>query len=259
MEQAHQELLATIFRRGYRKESRTVRFSHAELVNLARHFGIPTPDTPRELLFSILNRDPLPKAILDTETEGEEWIIRSAGRDAAEFALVPLHRLLPNPKRYNITIIETTQASSPRHTLTSRALLSKIRRHQLINTFLGVSACPLHGILEKPDNHPGSKSTGQLYLGQSRWGDRCLIPVQATPILDPIPTAITKSHIARCREKFPHLSCRPVAAQFTDTSRIAMFELCLDGTGAVKLADERHYEIVPSCEILFRSPAACDS
>ena len=42
--------------------------------------------------------------------------------------------------------------------------------------------------------------------------------------------------------------CRPISVQFVTATKIAMFELVDDG-GVIKVAEERHYELVRSDEI----------
>jgi hypothetical protein len=40
--------------------------------------------------------------------------------------------------------------------------------------------------------------------------------------------------------------CRAISAQFMDDSKIAIFELCLDEFGLVKIVEERHYQLASS-------------
>ena len=57
-----------------------------------------------------------------------------------------------------------------------------------------------------------------------------------------------KQDIACCAEKFPDLVCRPIAAQFMDDERIAIFELTIEGD-QVKVVAESHYQLVPRDQI----------
>jgi hypothetical protein len=54
-----------------------------------------------------------------------------------------------------------------------------------------------------------------------------------------------KQDIACCQEKFPDMICRAISAQFLGNNRIAMFELCEDEEGFVRVFEERHYQLVP--------------
>jgi hypothetical protein len=259
MIQAYQTLVTAVFMMGYRKGSRTVPFRYRELSRIANALGITQPQAPAELISSILGSHPLPEAILATEPEGEEWIVRPRGRAKAEFALVSSSRIFPNPERYRMEIVDSAPPSAASDSFTTHVLMSKIRHNRLLDTFLGVSACSLRRALKQKAKHPFPGEIDDLCLGVDPFGSRYLIPVQMTRVGDPVSTVVTKRNIARCGKEFPHLACRPVSVQFTDASGIAMFELQLDGTGAVKLADERHYELVPLCGALARRQLAYDS
>lgn len=67
---------------------------------------------------------------------------------------------------------------------------------------------------------------------------------------DQLSTVQAKQDIACCAEKFPDLVCRAISAQFMGDSRIAIFELGLEGDGLVRIAEERHYRLVPADEIV---------
>jgi hypothetical protein len=49
---------------------------------------------------------------------------------------------------------------------------------------------------------------------------------------------------APCREKFPQLICRPIAAQFMEDDVISLFELEESKKGFA-ISAERHYRLVP--------------
>ena len=49
--------------------------------------------------------------------------------------------------------------------------------------------------------------------------------------------------IALCKQKFPDLVCRAIAAQFLNKNTIAMFEFA-ENNGEVYKVAERHYELI---------------
>ncbi len=53
---------------------------------------------------------------------------------------------------------------------------------------------------------------------------------------------------ALCKQKFPTLVCKPIAAQFLPTGVIVLFELELDAEDIVKVS-EKHYRLVSSDEL----------
>lgn len=58
----------------------------------------------------------------------------------------------------------------------------------------------------------------------------------------------TQQDILCCAEKFPHLICRAISAQFMTEERIAMFELTVQEE-KIRVVDERHYQLVPASAI----------
>jgi len=87
-----------------------------------------------------------------------------------------------------------------------------------------------------------------MYVGVNKNGEQFAQPVQAKGGNDRLSVVQTEQDIARCREKFAALTCRPIAAQFMTGDVIPMFELALDGED-VKLVEEKHYKFVPSDQI----------
>jgi hypothetical protein len=81
-----------------------------------------------------------------------------------------------------------------------------------------------------------------------RFGCQYVIPVQAKGGGDQLSPVQTKQDLACCRERFPTLDCRAVAAQFMADDLIALFELRLED-GQVKVANEEHYRLVPAEDI----------
>ena len=66
-----------------------------------------------------------------------------------------------------------------------------------------------------------------LYIGIGKSGDQVIIPVQAKVGKDRIGRIQLVQDLAFCKERFGHLNCRPIAAQFMSDDAIALFELTL--------------------------------
>jgi hypothetical protein len=88
----------------------------------------------------------------------------------------------------------------------------------------------------------------EIYVGVDRNGRQFIIPVQAKGGNDRHAVVQTQQDITYCLEKFPNLICRAVSAQFMSEDRIAMFELVLQ-ENEIRVAEEKHYRLVPSSEI----------
>ncbi|MDQ2809469.1 MAG: hypothetical protein M3Z04_21550 [Chloroflexota bacterium] len=56
--------------------------------------------------------------------------------------------------------------------------------------------------------------------------------------------------VALCRDKFPQLICRPIAAQFMPNGAIALMMFVPDDSKVgVALGTEKHYRLVPPLEL----------
>ena len=51
-----------------------------------------------------------------------------------------------------------------------------------------------------------------------------------------------------CANKYPDLICRPIAAQFIESDKIAVFEFVFE-EGSIKKLSEKHYLLVGKNEI----------
>jgi hypothetical protein len=94
----------------------------------------------------------------------------------------------------------------------------------------------------------GQIEVDEVYVGLNRHGQQFVVPVQAKGGTDQLGVTQTRRNIACCLQKFPRLACRPVSAQFMTDDTIALFELALQGDD-VKIAEEKHYKLVPSDQI----------
>jgi hypothetical protein len=88
----------------------------------------------------------------------------------------------------------------------------------------------------------------ELYVGVSQTGQQFVVPIQAKTGSDKLAATQTRQDISCCREKFPSLGCRPIAAQFMADCVIALMELTIDRE-ELRIMQERHYRLVPSAEI----------
>jgi hypothetical protein len=227
-----------------------ISFTREELISAADSLGIKMPKNPGDVLYSFRFRNPLPDDILKTQPDGMEWVIEGAGRAKYEFRLTPVNRIAPNVNLVVTRIPDATPEIIASHALNDeQALLAKVRYNRLIDTFLGITSYSLQNHLRTTVRNLGQIEIDEVYVGVDRHGCQFIIPVQAKGGNDQLSTVQAKQDIACCAEKFPSLVCRAISAQFLDDSRIAMFELCLDRDGMVRLVEERHYLLVPANEI----------
>ena len=129
-----------------------------------------------------------------------------------------------------------------------QALLAKLRYNRLIDIFTGLTCYSLQNHLRTTVVGKGQVETDEIYVGLDRRGAQYVIPLQAKGGNDKIGIVQIEQDIALCKEKFPSLICRPIAAQFMDENLIALFEF--EETGdKVGLYKEVHYRLVPAEDV----------
>ena len=81
------------------------------------------------------------------------------------------------------------------------------------------------------------------------------MPVQVKSSKDKIGIVQIEQDLSMCADKFPHLICRAIAAQFIEGELIALFEIEQTDEG-LKVAAEKHYRLVRPGDL---SPNELDS
>ena len=94
----------------------------------------------------------------------------------------------------------------------------------------------------------GQVETDEIYVGVNKKGMQFVIPVQAKGKTDEIGVVQIEQDFAICKEKFPDLICRSIAAQFIKENLIALFEFETE-KGDVKIREEKHYQLVQNTEL----------
>jgi hypothetical protein len=224
-------------------------FARDEIKATADQLQIVLPDNIGDVPYSFRYRVALPKLVLDTQPIGLEWIIEGAGRAKYRFKLVPATRIKPNPALAATAIPDATPELIRAYALDDeQALLAIVRYNRLIDTFLSLTTYSLQNHLRTTVKGIGQIEIDELYIGLDKFGCHYVIPVQAKGGKDQIGVVQTTQDITYAAQKFPGMRCRPISAQFMNDGTIAMFELMLLGD-EVKIADERHYKLVPASEL----------
>jgi len=136
-----------------------------------------------------------------------------------------------------------------------QALLARVRYNRLVDIFLGVAAYSLQNHLRTTIASIGQVEIDEIYVAVDRQGRQFVLPVQAKGGSDRLSVVQTKQDIACCAERYPNLICRAISAQFMRDDVIALFELAVD-QDEVKVAEERHYRLVPADRIEAKDLAA---
>lgn len=246
----YHRILARIFDDHYRKDDQSFEFNRSEIESVAKVLRVKLPKNIGDAIYSLRYRAELPSSIAATAPSGSQWIIEPAGRGRYRFRLFKGDsRILPRPDAVAIKIPDATpEIIRANGQSDEQALLARVRYNRLVDIFLGVTAYSLQNHFRTTVAGMGQVELDEVYLGLNRQGQQFVIPVQAKGGTDQLSVVQSSQDIACCREKFPNLTCRPLSAQFLQDNVIVLFELVEDN-GIIKVAEERHYKLVPADEI----------
>lgn len=245
----YSSLIESIFFDHYQVGLTEFEWRRPELKAKAAELGMVLPDNLGDVIYSMRFRTPLPHRVRETQPEGREWIIEGAGRSAYRFKLVSANRIRPREDLVRIAIPDATPELIRAYALDDeQALLAIVRYNRLIDTFLGLTTYSLQNHLRTTVQGIGQIEIDELYIGLDKHGCHYVIPVQAKGGHDQIGIVQTTQDIRFVEQKFPAMRCRAIAAQFMDGGIVALFELALQDD-EVRVADERHYQLVPAAQL----------
>lgn len=246
---AYARIVGKIFLDRYRSRATKVAFDRDDIVQAARSLGITNPKNLGDVVYSIRYRQDLPKSINDKAPKGLQWIIRPKGKSRYAFEAVKFKYIEPSEVLAQTKIPDATPGVISKYALSDeQALLAKLRYNRLIDIFSGVACYSLQSHLRSSVAGIGQVETDELYVGVDRRGAHFVFPVQAKGGRDLLSVVQIEQDLALCKEKFPSLICRPIAAQFMKDDVIALFELELQGD-EVAVSYEKHYRLVPEDEV----------
>jgi hypothetical protein len=238
-----------IFQKHWKKGTREFVFERPEIEEAAQKLKIALPKNVGDVVYSNRYRTALPKLITDTQPPGLEWIIEGAGRAKYRFKLARATRIRPREDLARTLIPDATPEAIQLYKLDDeQALLAIVRYNRLIDIFLGLTSYSLQNHLRTTVKDVGQIEIDELYVGIDTNGCHYVIPVQAKGGKDQIGVVQITQDIKYCEEKFPGIRCRPISAQFMKDGVVALFELVMQG-GELKIAEERHYQLVPASEL----------
>ena len=246
---AYAAIISRLFFNGYKPSRKEIAFSREEIVSVAAELGVALPKNLGDVMYSYRYRKALPDDVIATQPAGFEWIIEGAGDARYLFRLVPFNRIVPNPNLLSIKIPDATPEIIGRYALgDEQALLAKVRYNRLIDLFLGVTAYSLQNHLRTKVPNIGQIEIDEVYVAVDKHGRQFVVPVQAKGGHDQHGVVQTSQDIAWGEQRLPDLICRPVSVQFVTPTKIAMFEMVREH-GKLKVAEERHYELVSADDI----------
>jgi hypothetical protein len=239
-------IISSIFKKHHKKRCKFFEFDRDEIAETAAALNVPRPKNIGDVIYSFRFRKALPDSIRDTAPKKKEWVIQLAGHGRYRFRLCEESRIVPRPDLITIKIPDATPEIIAKYALNDeQALLAKVRYNRLVDVFLGVTAYSLQNHLRTSVAEIGQIEVDEIYVGVNRQGAQFVIPVQAKGGRDQLGRVQAEQDLACCMEKFPHLVCRLVAAQFMPDDTIAMFELG-EQDAQIRVVEERHYQLVPA-------------
>lgn len=245
----YQVIISRIFSNHFSAGVNEFEFDRNEIVAVSLSLDIALPKNVGDVIYSFRYRNVLPQDIIDTASDGLEWIIEGAGHARYRFKQVRLNRITPREELLTIKVPDATPEIITAYALSDeQALLAKVRYNRLVDIFLGITAYSLQNHLRTTVTDVGQIEIDEIYVGVDRHGRQFVVPVQAKGGNDKHGIVQTQQDITCCAEKFPGLICRAVSVQFMSEDRIAIFELT-DQDNEVKVVDEKHYMLVPASSI----------
>lgn len=243
-------LIEWVFNRHHTEGDSEVHWEREELEHGANELGIPLPKNLGDVVYAMRYRTPLPESVQERAPEGHHWIIRGRGRSKYKFvAVTAAARVIPRDDLIVTKIPDATPELIRESALgDEQALLALVRYNRLIDIFLGVAAYSLQNHLRTSVPEIGQVEIDEIYVAVDKYGAQYVLPVQAKGGNDEIGVTQAEQDLAVCREKFPGLIARPIAAQFMDDDVIALFELSVQDDEIV-VVHERHYQLVRERDI----------
>jgi hypothetical protein len=240
------QIIERIFFSYYQAGSSDVLFERRDIERAAEELGIRLPKNVGDVIYSFRYRVPLPESVRVCAPQGNEWIIRPAGRARYRFVATRLATIVPSEMMAQTKIPDATPGVIAMYALSDeQSLLAKLRYNRLIDIFTGVTCYSLQNHLRTTAPGLGQVETDEIYIGVDRRGAHYIFPVQAKGGNDRLSVVQIEQDFALCRAKFPSLICWPIAAQFMADDLIALFAF-EEGAAGVAITVEKHYRLVPS-------------
>lgn len=238
------QIIEAIFLNSYKIGTNEILFNREDIEQTAERLEIKLPKNLGDILYSFRYRTAFPKSIVDTASEGSEWIIRPAGRGLYKFSLIKQIYFKPTEHLAETKIPDATPGIIIKYAMSDeQALLAKVRYNRLINVFTGLTCYSLQNHLRTTVPEIGQVETDEIYIGIDKRGVHYIIPVQAKGGTDKLGIVQIEQDFAIGASKFPTLICKPIAAQFISNGTIALFEFQLT-ENAITITSEKHYRLV---------------
>jgi len=241
MPNRYEKLIEKVFLAHYRDGAEEVRFERTDIEEAATTLRMKLPKNLGDVIYSFRFRTDFPESVTSRAPAGKSWVIRLVGRARYCFVASKLTVVTPRNDMACTKVPDATPGMILKYAFDDeQALLAKLRYNRLVDVFTGITCYSLQSHLRTAVAGIGQVEIDELYIGLDRRGAHYVFPVQAK---------------GGCREKFPTLICRPIAAQFMKDQTIAMFEFEREGP-EIAVSVEKHYRLVPEDQVSQEDLAA---
>lgn len=231
-----------LFRDRFVEGSDGFAFTAEDMRSISRRLHV-TVANPADVRYYYRVRHPLPDWIRGKAPSGKEWAIKPSGDGYRFTAVTPLN-IAPDPSREAIEIPDSTPGIIGENALTQeQSTLAVVRYNRLVDIFTTVTCYSLQSHVKTKVSGFGQVEVDELYVGIDKRGKQYVLPVEAKGEKERLGALQVENAIAFCRDRFPHLTCRPLAAQKMSADRIAMFEF-VEKDDDLLIREEKHYRLV---------------
>ncbi len=123
-----------------------------------------------------------------------------------------------------------------------------VRYNRLVDIFTGLTCYSLQNHFRTTVTTIGQIEVDELYVGIDKRGVHYILPVEAKGKKEKLGRIQIEQNFAVCKEKFPNLICKLIAAQFLPDDVIVLSELELIDDDLRKVS-EKHYRLVSHNEL----------
>jgi hypothetical protein len=240
----YRRIVEKLFRDRFVEGSDGFDFTAEEMRAIARRLRVAVAN-PADVRYYYRARHPLPDWIGRKAPSGKEWAIKPSG-DGYRFSAVTPLNIAPDRSREAIEIPDATPGIIVENALTQeQSTLAVLRYNRLVDIFTRVTCYSLQSHVKTQVSGFGQVEVDELYVGVDKMGRQYVFPVEAKGEKERLGALQIENAVAFCRAQFPHLTCRPLAAQKMSTDRIALFEFVEKGDDLL-IREERHYRLVVS-------------
>ena len=219
----YEAMMALIFSEKYQETDAPIPFTKDDLIAAAESLLIDLPQNLSDIIYALRHRSPIPKAILDTAKEGQEWVIETVGRGKYWLIQRPCQKIEADPTAVDFLVADETPIIARNFGMKGAPLLELIlRKNRILKQFLSSPIEHLQSHVRASVTGVGQVEIGSLFFSQS-YGVIVPICLVAKPGQFNLNKATQAMKFAS--EHYGRLDCRPVVAQLLSENKVALFEL----------------------------------